>query len=147
MAARLYNRGIHNIMSLAISGSTDIRCLVIAGASLPAGAKDVDLDSVADVLAVGSVVEAAASGYSRQDLAGVTLASPDDTNDDVELSATAPTLTSVAVGETWRMVVYYIEGASDAARSLISYDEPSSTLVTNGGNVTLPALLIRATSP
>lgn len=138
MAAAFYNRGLFNFINLAVTGSTDLRCLVIAGASLPSGAKDPDLNTVADLLAVGSVVEAAASGYSRQDLASFTV-TENDTNDRVDITAAAPTMTSVAVGETWRMIAYYIEGANDAARTLVGYDEPAATLVTNGGNVTLPA--------
>jgi len=146
MAAKFYNHGLYKLMNLAISGSTDLRCLVIAGASLPAGAKNVDLDFVADVLAVGSVVEAAATNYARQDLASVTL-TENDAGDKVDFTAAAPTMNNVAVGETWRMVVYYIEGASDAARDLVAYDEPAATLVTNGGNITLPQFVAAVTSP
>jgi hypothetical protein len=87
------------------------------------------------------MTEAAASGYSRADLAGVTL-TENDGSDNVTLTATAPSWTSVAVGETWSALAYYIEGASDAARTLIGVDVPSATLVTNGGNVTGPALSI-----
>jgi hypothetical protein len=147
MAAKFYNHGLYKLLNLATSGSTDLRCLVIAGASLPSGAKNVDLDFVSDVLAVGSVVEAAATNYARQDLAGVTL-TENDAGDKVDFTATAPTMNNVAVGETWRMVLYYLEGGgTDATRDLIAYDEPAATLVTNGGNVTLPQFVAAVTSP
>ena len=137
----IYNRGLYYLQNNAISGSTDIRALVLAGSSVPGGAQSPDLNFVSELLAVGSVVEAAATNYARQDLAGVTL-TEDDSGDRVTLTATAPTINSVGAGETWRAVVYYIEGASDAARTLLAMDTPASTLPTNGGNVTLPALSI-----
>lgn len=146
MAAQFYNEGLFRFLSTAVSGSTDLRCLVLAGASLPAGTKDKDLDTVADVLAVSGATEAAASGYSRQDLASFTI-TKDDASDEVDITAAAPTMTNVAAGETWRMVVYYIEGASDAARQLVAYDEPASTLAPNGGDVTLPPFVTSVTSP
>jgi hypothetical protein len=49
------------------------------------------------------------------------------------------------VGETWRNTFFYVEGASDAARVMVGVDTPSSTLVTNGGNVTLPQLSVTVT--
>jgi hypothetical protein len=140
----IYNRGLYYLQNNAISGSTDIRALVIAGASVPGGAQDPDLNFVSELLAVSGVVEAAATNYARQDLAGVALAE-DDSGDRTTLTATAPTINSVGAGETWRAVAYYIEGANDAARTLIALDTPASTLPTNGGNITLPALSIITT--
>ena len=137
MAHTLANRGLHTLLASAISGSTDLRALVIKGA-VPTAATIRDLNTVADLLAEASVAEAAASGYSRQDLAGVTLTESDD-NDNVTLVASAPTISSVAAGETWLAIAYYVEGASDAARLLISVDEPSSSIPTNGSDITLPA--------
>lgn len=146
MAAKFYNRGLYYFLNNAISGSTDLRCLVLAGASLPAGVKDVDLNFVSEVLAVSGAVEAAASGYARVDIASFAIAE-DDAGNDVDITAAAPTMTSVAAGETWRAIIYYIEGANDAARTLVAYDEPASTLAPNGGNVTLPAFTTAVTSP
>ena len=40
---------------------------------------------------------------------------------------------------------YYVEGASDAARTLIGIDAPASSQVTNGGNITGPALTVNVT--
>ena len=107
-----------------------------AVASTAPGASTIrDYNFLSDV--TGAMTEAAASGYSRADLAGVTL-TESDASDNVTLVATAPTWSSVAVGETWTAIAYYIEGASDSARTLISVDVPASSLVTNGGNVTGP---------
>ncbi len=138
MAFTLANRGLYTLLNSAITGSTDIRALVIKGA-VPAAATIRDLNTVAELLAESGVVEAAAAGYSRADLASLTLTEV-DASDDVTLTAAAPSWTSVAVGETWLAQAYFIEGASDAARTLIGVDAPASSLVTNGGNVTGPAL-------
>lgn len=135
------NKGLYTLLNSAISGSTDIRAAVFVG-SAPAEGTIRDWDSLADV--TGAMTEAAASGYSRADLASVTL-TESDANNNVTLTAAAPTWTSVAVGETWTTVAYYIEGANDAGRTLLSVDIPSSALVTNGGNVTGPALSITVT--
>ena len=96
------------------------------------------------MIADATSAEAVASGYARADLAGVTLAE-DDALDKVTLVASAPTYTAVAAGETWTFVAYYVEGASDAARTLIGIDAPASSQVTNGGNITGPALTVNVT--
>ena len=138
MSFTMANRGLYTLLNAAISGSTDIRVAVFKG-SAPAASAIKDYNFLSDV--TGAMTEAAASGYSRADLAGVTL-TENDGSDNVTLTATAPSWTSVAVGETWTALAYYIEDASDAARTLIGVDVPSATLVTNGGNVTGPALSI-----
>lgn len=131
MANNLTNRGLYSLLNLAISGSTDLRCAVFKGTP-PSAASVRDMNFLSDLTAVST--EAAASGYARVDLAGVTLAE-NDGSDNVTLVATAPSWTSVAVGETWTHIAYYIEGASDAARVLISVDDPADDQVTNGGNI------------
>lgn len=130
------NRGLFYLTNNAISASTDIRAAVFKG-STPAASTIRDYNFLSDLTA--AMTEAAASGYSRADLAGVAIAE-NDTPDTVTITATAPSWTSVASGETWTAIGYYIEGASDGARTLLSVDVPSSSLVTNGGNVTGPAL-------
>lgn len=130
------NRGLYTLANTAISGSTDIRAAVFKG-STPTAAAIRDYNFLSDL--TGAMTEAAASGYSRADLSGVTI-TESDASDNVTITATAPSWTSVAVGETWTAIGYYIEGASDAARVLLSVDIPSSSLVTNGGNVTGPTL-------
>lgn len=143
MAFTFANRGLYTLLNSAISGTTDLRMAVFTG-TIPAAATIRDWNFLSDVIADASSAEAVASGYSRADLAGVTLAE-DDALDKVTLVATAPTWTTVAVGETWTFVAYYVEGASDAARTLIGIDAPASSIVTNGGNVTGPALAVNVT--
>lgn len=130
------NRGLYTLANTAISGSTDIRAAVFKG-STPTAAAIRDYNFLSDL--IGAMTEAAASGYSRADLASVTI-TESDASDNVTITAAAPSWTSVASGETWTAIGYYIEGASDAARVLLSVDIPSSSLVTNGGNVTGPTL-------
>lgn len=137
MPHHVTNRGLFHLMNNAISASTDIRAAVFRGTA-PSAAAIRDYNFLSDLTA--AMTESTASGYSRADLAGVALAE-NDTPDTVTLTATAPSWTSVAAGETWTAIGYYIEGASDAARTLISVDIPSSSLVTNGGNVTGPTPL------
>lgn len=136
MAFTFANRGKYTLLNSAISGSTDIRQAVFVGSAPSAGTTQ-DYNTLADVTAAHT--EAAASGYARADLASVTL-TEDDTANVVTLTAAAPTYTAVAVGETWTFVAFYIEGASDAARTLIGIDVPAASVVTNGGNITGPAL-------
>lgn len=138
------NRGLFYLLNTAISASTDIRALVITSAAVPTPATIRDLNFVADLLAEAGVTEAAATNYARVDLANVTVAES-DAADNATIVADAPTMTSVGSGETWAAIGYYIEGASDAARELLSVEEPASTIPTNGGNITLPALSLTAT--
>lgn len=134
------NRGLFHLLSAAISGSTDIRQAVFTDAGTPPTDAAVrDMNFLADLTAV--YTEAAVSGYGRADLASVTLTEVDG-SDNVTLTAAAPTYSSVAAGETWEAVAFYIEGASDAARVLIGVDTPAATQVTNGGNITGPALSV-----
>lgn len=141
-------RGLYTLLSSAISGSTDLRQGVLTNAGTLTAAQIRDCNTVADLLALSGIVEAAATNYARQDLAGVTLTEV-DASDNVTFTATAATINNVGAGEVWRNTFFYVEGASDAARTLIGVDTPSSTLTTNGGNVTLPqfSATVTDTSP
>ena len=134
------NRGLYTLLSNQISGSTDIRQAVFKG-TVPTSNSVRDMNTLADLKAVAT--EATASGYARADLSGVTV-DESDASDIVVLSASAPVYSTVAVGETWTFVAYYIEGASDSARTLLAIDEPTSPRATTGGNVTGPQLYIEA---
>lgn len=136
MAATVTNRGLFRLANSDIS-TADIRMLAFTGA-VPAAATIRDWNTVADALA-SALNEATVANYARVDLAGITLTEVDG-SDNVTLTATAGTNSSVAAGETFTCVGFYIEGASDAARDLLLIDEPAATLVTNGGNVTYPQL-------
>lgn len=142
MAWTIYNRGKFTIAKIDMS-TADLRMLVVAGASVPAGAINPDLNFVSELLAVSGVVEAAAVGYARIDLAAVTLAE-DDVNDWAAITWTAPSWSNVASGETWRAIAVYVEGASDAARPLVGIDTVSA-LPTNGSNITYSGASIRVT--
>lgn len=135
------NRGLYYLLNTATSSSTDIRAAVFKGAT-PAASAIRDYNFLSDL--AGAMTEAAASGYSRKDLASVAIAEVDG-SDTVTITAAAPSWTAVATGETWTAIAYYVEAASDAARTLIAVDVPASSLVTNGGNVTGPALSITIT--
>jgi len=137
------NRGLYTLVNSAISGSTDLRQAAFTG-TVPSAGTVRDWNTLADVIADASSAEAAAAGYARADLASVTL-TEDDTANNVTLTAAAPSYGSIAAGETWTFVAYYVEGASDAARTLIGIDAPASSLVTNGGTVTGPALSVTVT--
>lgn len=139
MPAYFTNRGLYYLLNNAISGTTDIRQAVYKGAA-PSQATIQDWNFVSDITST----EAAASGYSRADLASVTL-TEDDTANNVTLTAAAPTYTSVAAGETWTHVAYYIEAGADSSRTLLLIDVPASSVSTNGGNITGPALNVTVT--
>jgi acetyl-CoA acetyltransferase len=143
MAFVFANRGLYTLLNTAISGSTDLRQAVFTG-TVPSAATIRDWNFLSDVIADASSAEAVASGYARADLAGVTL-TESDAADNVTLVATAPVYTAVAAGETWTFVAYYVEAATDATRSLIGTDAPASSQVTNGGNITGPALSVTIT--
>lgn len=136
MAHTMTNRGLYTLANSAISASTDIRLAVFKG-SAPSAATIRDYNFLSDI--AGAMTEAAASGYARADLAGVTI-TESDASDNVTITATGPTFTSVAAGETWVAIAYYIYNASDSAAVLLSVDVPSSAQVTNGGNITISGL-------
>lgn len=137
MAWTVYNRGLFEIGNLDVDAQ-DLRLIIIAGASVPAGLTDsssYDLNTVAELLAVSGTTEAAASGYSRFDLAGITL-TEDDTDNRAELTWTNPTWNSVAAGETWRAAVLYREVGTDSQDIVWGIDVFASGLATNGSNIT-----------
>lgn len=133
------NRGLFHLLNVAISGSTDIRQAVFTG-TVPPAATVRDWNFLSEVIADASSAESVLAGYVRADIAGVALTEL-DASDTVTLVGDAPSYGAMPAGETWSFVAWFIEGASDAARTLIGVDNPASTLITNGGAVTGPALL------
>jgi hypothetical protein len=147
MAFTVTNKGMEYLLANAITASTDVRLIVFKG-TVPTGATMKDFDNVADALA-SSLDEATATSTSwtpgRIDPGPITITAS-EALDNIVITTPAPVLVSVLSGETWTAVGYYIEGASDAARTLLGVDIPTpSTLTTNGQNVTLPALLLTIT--
>jgi hypothetical protein len=137
------NKGIHYLLNNAVTASTDIRALVCSSVGTPTDAQIEDLDFVSGLGAIG-LVEVTNSGYTRAqlDLAGVAIAE-DDTNNWVQISATAPTVSTVLAGDVWKRIVYFIQVGTDATNPVLGIDTPTSTITPNGGNITLPALVIR----
>lgn len=136
MAITVSNRGLY-LLAKDDASLIDVRVAVFTG-TVPAAATIRDWNFLSEVIA-SALVEAAATNYARQDVTGVTLTEVDGT-DEVTYTADAMTINSVGSGETWTCVAWYKFNASDSAAELIAVDEPASPLVTNGGNVTLPAL-------
>lgn len=135
MAHIVTNRGMQTLAVQNIS-TADIRALVLTTATLPTDAAIRDMNFLTDLL-TGGVTEAAASGYSRQDL-GVVTVTENDAGDTVTIVMSGATISTVAAGETWGAIAYYIEGASDAARILLSVDKVTTPVPTNGGNMGIP---------
>jgi hypothetical protein len=147
VAFTVTNKGMEYLLANAITTATDVRLIVFKG-TVPSGATMKDFDNVADALA-STLDEATATSVSwtpgRIDPGPLTI-TPSETTDNIVITTPAPVLTAVTTGETWTACGFYIEGASDSARTLIGVDVPTpSTLVTNGQNVTLPALLLTIT--
>lgn len=145
MACIATNAGTKYTVDNAISGSTDVRQLLLKG-TLPTDEEIRDVDNVAALLAITGVDEITVSGYARADLAGVAVAVSDTTNR-VTLSATAPAYGDLAAGETIVAAVNYIFNASDASAVVLNVDkfetDPQAPLATNGEAVTGPAFEFR----
>jgi hypothetical protein len=148
MTWTVYNKGLFEIGNLDVDAQ-DLRGLIIAGASIPAGLTDTssyDLNFVSNVLAVSGVTEAAASGYVRKTLAGETL-TEDDTNNYAELTWTNPVWTAVATGETWRAFVLFRFVTNDADSPVWGIDVFSAGVPTNGSDITYAGGALRITRP
>lgn len=142
MPFTMTNHGLYDLLNQSITASTDLRALVFK-TTTPSVATIRDLNTVADLLAV--TTESTASGYSRAVLAGLAV-NEDDALDKVTITANSYQWTTVAAGETWLGIGYFIHtGANDAARTLIGVDVPASPMVTNGGAITISGLLITVT--
>ncbi|WP_116996395.1 hypothetical protein [Desertimonas flava] len=135
------NRGIYTLVTAAVSAATDIRMGVITdGQAFPDPAAIVDMNFVSDLLAVAT--EAQAAGYSRVDLANVTVAE-DDTSNAVAITADAASWATVAEGESWAGAFFYLQNADDSAAVLLSVHRRDvagtpTPLPTNGGSITAP---------
>ena len=135
------NRGIFYLLNNAVTAATDIRALVCSDAGSPTDAQMEDLNVVTDLAGIG-LVEVTNGGYARPDLASVAIAE-DDTGNWTQISAAAPTINSVAAGNVWKRIVYFVQVGADGSNPILGVDTPTLTVTPNGGNVTLPALVIR----
>lgn len=141
MADTVYNRFKHRSVTGATAiGTATIKALLLE--TTAAGAYDPDLNTVTDLLAVGSVAEMVATGYVRKT---VTLtATEDDTNNRDNIALTSVTWTALGVagggdGSIVAVVFYDEGGGTDGTRYLISYHDTGFPIVTNGGDVTVNA--------
>jgi hypothetical protein len=120
--------------------TADIRVLVLGGASVPAGCHNPDLATVAAVLGISGANELNATNYTRK--TSTRTDTTDNTNDRAN-QATSATITWAALGgavnDTMRALLWYIEGANDAARIPLCLADLTATLTTNGSGVDLPA--------
>lgn len=110
--------------------TADIRTLLITGSTLPQAALDPALDTVADLLAVAT--EAVGSGYSRKAITGKSFVK-DDANNKVSFDCDNLTWASLNVGQV-QAIAFYIEGANDAARQLLSLHTSGFPKTTDGTN-------------
>lgn len=141
MPMTMTNRGLYTITTTAFTASSDVRMLAFK-TTTPTVAAIRDYNTVADLLA--GTTEAAASGYTRATLTGLAV-TENDTPDTVTITSNSYTWTAVASGETWLGVAFYVEAATDALRQLLAVDVPSSSIITNGGNITYSGLSITIT--
>lgn len=132
-----FNRGKARIAAVGW-GPMDSRLLILAHANvLPVGAENPDLNTVAELLAVAGVTEAAEVGalvgYQRKALVSEVVIE-DDAGDVANLDAADIPYGATESGR-WVAGVVYEEGANDAARNLISLHTFPAALVTNGSTV------------
>jgi hypothetical protein len=147
MAFTMTNRGLYMLLTNPIvapgtAATSDIRMAVFKG-TYPASVATIrTMNFLSDVVTAG-MTEAVATNYARQDLT-LTITEELAAANTVTISAPAPVLTSVASGETWTGVAYFLNTAgADTVKELIGLDQPTpTTLATNGQNITLPSLLI-----
>jgi hypothetical protein len=116
VAVCTYNRGADRILELAITGTLDLRCILITGNAT--GVIDQDLDTVA-------AIDALNSGATNIHTERITLAgeasAEDDTNNRANFSVTFPIVFAAAPGVTAVAAVVYDEGGgTDATRHLIA---------------------------
>lgn len=127
MATVTYNRGKYRV---ARDGGNNLTFQALLLTVAPAGCLSPDLNTVADVLAVATAAEANHASYARQTLGTVTI-TQDNTNDRVNFDALdidfgALDQTTVAA------VVIFVQGASDAARDVVSISTDNLPKVANG---------------
>jgi Ca2+-binding RTX toxin-like protein len=144
MTQIVYNNAKYMLFNKALGiASDDIRCLLLGNASVPAGAKNPDLITVADLLGVTDTYELVATNYARK-LTSRTI-SKDDVLDRVTGSLSS-NITWTALGgatnDIVRAAIFYVEGGSDALRYLISLHELTLAIPTNGADFALPSGIV-----
>lgn len=116
-----------------VPGTTDIRMGLLK--TLAAHTNVPDLNFVSEMEAHADFAELTAGGYARQALAGEAI-TEDDTNDRANIDSSDVAFGAISAGETIVGAFIFKEGASDAARELLSIHDLAST-PTNGGSITV----------
>lgn len=134
MADQVLNIGLGRVIEKAADGDT-LELLVLQASDSDAAMKDVD--TVADLLALGGVTEANFTNYTRQTLTGVTV-TVDDTADDASVDCDDVSFTSAGNGTnnttTHAFVYEDVDGTDANAVPLLQYD---AVFTTDGNDVTL----------
>jgi hypothetical protein len=139
MAEIVYNRGKTRILAGDTPlDSADLRMLIIVTSKT--GADEPDLDTVADLDAVGTV----AIHSERVALAAESV-TQDDTNNRANADATTPVVFAAAPGVSALAAVIYDEGGgTDATRHLVSFHDTNFPKAMDGGlNVNIPTEWLR----
>lgn len=131
------------------SANTDIGVGLLMGSATPAGidteGEVQDLNTVADLLAVTGVDEPTDGSYARVTAITRSAATEDDTNNRVNMDADTVDFGALDNTDVYASF-YFAEGASDAARDLLSVDIFAAPVTANGAGFTIPITdLYRAT--
>lgn len=137
MAAVTFNRFKFRSTSGAhVWGTTAKTVVVLEVRSTTVGADvDPDLNTLADILGVAGVAEAAGTGYVRKAL-GTPTVTEDDANNRVVLDAVDPTWTGANWGDVRLIVVCESADGVAANMHLVSAHDGGLPAVTNGGDFT-----------
>lgn len=139
MSQVAYNTAKHRLANGSLDLDTDTIKMLLLKATA-AGAYDPDLDTVAELLAVGSVAECDFTNYTRKTLSSLA-ATQDDTNNRANVDAADVTWSSAggATNNTPVAAVLYehVDGTDANDRLIGYYDTNFGTVATNGGDYTI----------
>lgn len=132
MAELSYNRGKARMAQVYFGGAAAPSGFgVLLLSATVAAARNPDLNTVADLLAVAGVAEVVGGAYARQNLAAITV-TEDDANDRANVDAGDVAFGAVA-GVSAVAAVLFEQGANDGARHLISYHDTGFPKPLDGG--------------
>lgn len=141
MAEVVYNRGKTRILAGDTAlDSSDLRMLLITGASLPSGWDNVDLNTVADLDAVSSL-----DIHSERVALSSKTVTQDDTNNRANADAGNVTFAASASTTARAAVIYDEGGGTDSTRYLISGYSTGFPQPMDGGLTVAIADWLRAT--
>lgn len=131
------NRG----KTLTVNGTRPTHAGIIKGAAVPAAidteAEVQDVATVSAFLALTGVDEPVSSAYARVAMSGTT-AAQDDTNNRANIGAADLNFGTVGsdAAEAIIGIFYYVDGASDAVRDLVSVELFNASVTVNGAGYT-----------